>query len=36
MDAVRVAERAVAAGRGELGEGAQIPITDEEWRWCWG
>lgn len=36
MDAVRAAERAVATSRGELGDGSQIPISDEEWRWYWG
>ena len=36
MDAVRATERAVATSRGELGDGSQIPISDEEWRWCWG
>ena len=36
MDAVRATERAVASSRGELGDGSQIPISDEEWRWCWG
>jgi len=36
MDAIRATERAIALGRGELGDVSQVPVTAEEWHWYWG